>query len=177
MYEQLYCNSSPRVPHIHVGELVQHWFRWWLGACWAPCHYLNQCCLVVNWPLRNTIQWNSNQDTRLFIMKVHLKLSSAKTAAILFRGVESMIYSPATYPTQNKSGSLTVIALIYFWEWIDTTTKLSYLSILTCQTCVWMPVSIFRLMAFLVWCQECTYLTIIHLWSQLFNRIWLTKGG
>ena len=31
---KLYVNSSPPiVPHICVGKLGQHWFRWWLGAC------------------------------------------------------------------------------------------------------------------------------------------------
>ena len=30
-------------------------------------HYLNQCWVIVNWTLRNKIQWNFNQKTKLFI--------------------------------------------------------------------------------------------------------------
>ena len=29
------------------GEQGHHWLRWWLGACLAPSHYLNQCWLIV----------------------------------------------------------------------------------------------------------------------------------
>ena len=33
----------------------------------VPSHYLNQCWLIVEWILRNKLQWNSNQNTKLFI--------------------------------------------------------------------------------------------------------------
>ena len=55
------------VPHICVSEWGQHWFRWWLVAYSAPSHYLNQCWIIVRWTLRNTLQWNFNQNTKLFI--------------------------------------------------------------------------------------------------------------
>ena len=48
----LQINSSPPVLHIFIRELGQPWFRWWLNACSAPSHYLDQCWLIVNWPLR-----------------------------------------------------------------------------------------------------------------------------
>ena len=35
----------------------------------APSHYLNQCWLIVNCTLMNKRQWNSNQNTKLFIHK------------------------------------------------------------------------------------------------------------
>ena len=57
------------VPNISARELRQHWFMKWLVACSAPSHYLNQCCLVVNWTLRNKPQWNSNGNTKRFIHK------------------------------------------------------------------------------------------------------------
>ena len=38
----------PLVPDICVRESGQHWFRWWLVACSAPSHYLNQCFVIVN---------------------------------------------------------------------------------------------------------------------------------
>ena len=59
----------PHVPHICVIELGQQWFRWWLVACSAPSHYLNQCWLIVNWALRNKVQLNSNQNTKFLIHK------------------------------------------------------------------------------------------------------------
>ena len=29
--------------------------------------YLKQCRLIVNWTIRNKIQWNFNQNTKIFI--------------------------------------------------------------------------------------------------------------
>ena len=77
----------PLVPHICISELGQHWFRKWLVAYSAPSHYLNQCCLIVNW----TIQWNFNQNTKFFIYKMHLKMSSAKWRPLYPRRDESRI--------------------------------------------------------------------------------------
>ena len=59
----------PLVPHTCGGELGRHWFRYWLGACSAPSHYLNQCWPIVNWnwTFRNKLQWNSNRNTKFFI--------------------------------------------------------------------------------------------------------------
>ena len=68
--------THPPVPHICVSELGQRWFRQWLVACSAPSHYLDQCWVIVNCILRNKPQWN--QNTKLFIHKMHLKISSAK---------------------------------------------------------------------------------------------------
>ena len=53
--------------HICVTELGQHWFRLWLGTYSVPSHNLNQCWVIVNWALRNKLQWNFNQNTKLFI--------------------------------------------------------------------------------------------------------------
>ena len=57
----------PTMPHICVSESGQHWFRKWLVAYSAPSHYLNLCWFIVNWTLRNKLQWNFNQNTKLFI--------------------------------------------------------------------------------------------------------------
>ena len=74
----LHVNSSPPlVPHICISESGQHWFRWWLVAYWAPNHYLNQWWVIVNWTLRNKLQWNFNQNTKFSFLKMHLKISSA----------------------------------------------------------------------------------------------------
>ena len=54
----------PLVPHIHVSELCQHWFRHWLIVCPAPSHYHNQCWLIVNWTPGNKFQWFKGQYIR-----------------------------------------------------------------------------------------------------------------
>ena len=33
----------------------------------APIHYLNQCWNIVNWTLRNKLQWNFNCNSNIFI--------------------------------------------------------------------------------------------------------------
>ena len=66
------------MPLICVSELGQYWLRWWLVAYSAPSHYLNQCWLIVNCTLKNKLQWNLNQNTKLCFTKMHLKISSAK---------------------------------------------------------------------------------------------------
>ena len=39
----------------------------------APNHYLNQCWNILNWTLRNKLQWNDNRNTNIFIeKKIHL---------------------------------------------------------------------------------------------------------
>ena len=59
----------PLVPHICVGELGQHWFRYMyrLVACSAPSHCLNHCWLIVNWTPGNKFQWNLNRNYTIFI--------------------------------------------------------------------------------------------------------------
>ena len=66
------------VLHICISEWGQHWFRWWLVAYFAPSHYVNQCWVIVNWPLRNKLQWNFNQNTNIFINKNASETTSGK---------------------------------------------------------------------------------------------------
>ena len=47
----------------------QHWFRYWLVAWTAPSHYLNQCWNIVNWTLRNKLQWNYSRNYNIFFKK------------------------------------------------------------------------------------------------------------
>ena len=43
--------------HRCVSKLYHHWFRYWLVACSAPSHYLNQRWYIVNQTLRNKHRW------------------------------------------------------------------------------------------------------------------------
>ena len=42
-------------------------------ACSAPSHYLHQYWRIVNWTLANKLQWNSDQNIKLFWKEMHLK--------------------------------------------------------------------------------------------------------
>ena len=52
----------------------------------APSHYLNQCWFIVNWNLRNKLQWNFNENTKIFIHKNASESNFCEMAAILSRG-------------------------------------------------------------------------------------------
>ena len=58
----------------------------WLVAWSAPSHCLKQCWNIVNWTLRNKLQWNFNQNTKLFIHENASENILCKKAAILSRG-------------------------------------------------------------------------------------------
>ena len=51
-----------------------------------PSHYLNQCWVIVNWTLWNKVQWNFNQNTKLFIQKNASENIVCEMASILSRG-------------------------------------------------------------------------------------------
>ena len=52
----------------------------------APSHYLSHCWYIVNWTLGNKLQWNSDQNTKLFIHKNESENIICEIAAILSRG-------------------------------------------------------------------------------------------
>ena len=76
------CLLISLVPHICVRESGQHWFRW-IVAYSPPSHQLNQCCVIVNWTLRNKLQWNFNQNTKLLIYENASENIVCEMAAIL----------------------------------------------------------------------------------------------
>ena len=76
----------PLVPHICVSESGQHWFRWWLVTYSTPSYYLNQWWVIVNWTLRNKLQWDFSKKTKLFIHENASEIIVCEMAAILSRG-------------------------------------------------------------------------------------------
>ena len=60
-------------------ELMQNYY--WLDICVSelttngldngplPSHHLNQCWIVINWNLKNKLQWNSNRNLYIFIQE------------------------------------------------------------------------------------------------------------
>ena len=66
-------------------EVGHHWFRACFVACSAPSHYLNQCCFIVHWTPRNKRSEIRIEIQNFSFIKMHLKMSSAEMADILFR--------------------------------------------------------------------------------------------
>ena len=73
----------PLVPYICVSESYQHWFRKWLVHYLAP--NLDQCWHIVNWTIRSKLQWNFNQNTKLFIHENAPEIMVCEMAAIFVR--------------------------------------------------------------------------------------------
>ena len=61
----IYINSSPP----SAAYMGQHWFTYWLAAYLSPSHYLNQCCVIINWTIMKKLQWNFSQKFNFFIHK------------------------------------------------------------------------------------------------------------
>ena len=52
----------------------------------VPSHYLSQCWVIVYWVLRNKLQWNLNQITKLFFYKNTYENVALEITAISSRG-------------------------------------------------------------------------------------------
>ena len=68
-----------------ISELSHHWFRLWLGTFSVPSHYKNQRWCIVSRVPWNKLQWNANQNTKIFVKDIHLKISACSAVAILCR--------------------------------------------------------------------------------------------
>ena len=93
----------------HGQEIIENWYisfnsspptatymRQWNGSALVqimaghlfsvPSYYLNQCWVIVNWSLGNNLQWNFNQNTKLFIHKNAFENIVCEIAVILSIG-------------------------------------------------------------------------------------------
>ena len=77
--------SSVTHRSICVSEITMRPFRQWLVAWPALSHYLSQCYNIVNWTLRNKIQWNLTQNSYIFIQENAFENVVWKMADILSR--------------------------------------------------------------------------------------------
>ena len=66
---------------------LRHWGRvthicftkqWLINNGLAPGHHLKQCWDIINWTLKNNLQWNFNQNSYISFKKMHLKMLSVK---------------------------------------------------------------------------------------------------
>ena len=53
------------------------------GLSQAPSHYLNQCWNIVNWNLRNKLQWKFGQNSNIFIQENALENVVCEMSSIL----------------------------------------------------------------------------------------------
>ena len=60
-----------------------HWFRQYLLAAQARSHELHQWWNIVNWTLRNKLQWNFNRNSNMFIQGNSLENVVCEMASIL----------------------------------------------------------------------------------------------
>ena len=49
----------------------------------SPSHYLNRCWCIINWTLKNIIQWNFNKNTMIFVQENEMENILCKILAIL----------------------------------------------------------------------------------------------
>ena len=111
------------VPNICNSLLVQHCFSEWLVTCLVPSHYLNQWWRIVNRSFRNKLQWNSNQNIKLFIDENAFENVICKRAAILSRerwvkpvgNMELMILINTLFFIACHQFVLFVPAAVYEW--------------------------------------------------------------
>ena len=114
MYDIHINSSPPSAAYMHQ----------WAGstlvliiACrlWVPSHYLNQCWVIVNGTLRNKLQWNSNQNTKVFIHEnasqhyddiIMIAMASQITNLTI---VYSTVYSDADQRKHRSSASLAFV--------------------------------------------------------------------
>ena len=52
-----------------VSKLGHHRLKKWLDDTLAPSHYLNQCWAILNWTLRNKLQWNLSRNSSILIQE------------------------------------------------------------------------------------------------------------
>ena len=84
------------LPHTHtLTHTSAAYMRRWTGsvlyqimacACLAPTRYLNQHWFIVNYTLRNKLQWNLNQNTTFFIHEIAFETIVCEMVAILSMG-------------------------------------------------------------------------------------------
>ena len=74
------------VKPIYISKLNHLWFRWWLIASLVPRPYLRQCQIFLNWIIKHTLKWNSNQNTTIFrkwILKLRLQNDCHFSSALM----------------------------------------------------------------------------------------------
>ena len=67
-----------QVTHIYISKLTTIGSDNGLSHGQCQSHHLNQCWNIVNWTLRNKLQWYLNLNLTFSFKKIHLKMLSGK---------------------------------------------------------------------------------------------------
>ena len=86
-------------------------------ACSAPSHYLNQCCIIINWTLGNKPQWNSNWNTKCFIHDNSFENVFCEMAAILSRG--RWVKAWMSIRSNRKKIGCNYLSIYYIKHWFS----------------------------------------------------------
>ena len=97
----------PSGAYMHQ-EINHHWFRQWLVAWLAPSHFLNQCWNIVNWTIRNKLQWNFNRSSNICVQENVFESAVWEMVSILSQPqcVKQQVCSPAEIITKFTLNSL-----------------------------------------------------------------------
>ena len=85
----------------------------------APSHFINQCWNIVNWTLRNKLQWNFNRNSKIFIQENAIQNVVCEMTSILSRPhcVNSAVPSSAGHTQHQRKppGRQWNVAVIFAW--------------------------------------------------------------
>ena len=98
-----------------------------------PSHYLNQYWVIINWTLRNKLQWksnllNSNQNRKFFIQDNASENVICEMAAILSRGRQVYAYFPYIQQANIANKSLLWRLRWSLWDWKRQERKKNYVN-------------------------------------------------
>ena len=68
---KLQWNLTDRYTNFSSAKMHLKMSPWPFCPGWvsAPSHHLNQCWIIVNWAIRNKLQWNFNRNPNIFMKK------------------------------------------------------------------------------------------------------------
>ena len=79
----------------------------------AASHYLNRCGIIVNWTLRNKLQWHFNRNSKSFVLKNAFENVVCKMAFIL--SLPQCVNTHKIHPIPRPSGR-TMGCLLWAFE-------------------------------------------------------------
>ena len=91
------------------------WFRKWLVAWSTPSHNLHHCWNIVNWTLRNKLDWNCNRNSCIFFTENAFENAVCKMAAILSRP-RTRTESANSRPVRTYRGMFSLASC----EWVQS---------------------------------------------------------
>ena len=87
-----------------------------------PSHYLNQYLFIVSWTFRNKLQYNYNQNTKLFIHENASEKSVCEIAAMLSRGRWVELTHETLFDCDSHSHSILCLRVTQ-WSLSDETVE------------------------------------------------------